>query len=78
MRKLVWILIIIGITMIHAWELVFLCALNLIIPYGMLVFICWLFKIDLSDADISDNDDDHWGLGFLSGLITEQFLDHHN
>lgn len=72
MRKLIWLFIIIGITLIHAWELVFLCVLTLVLPYGILVFLCWLFKIDLNDAEISDND--RWSLGFIAGLITGQFL----
>lgn len=75
MRKIVWLIIVIGITWIHAWELLLMYLMAIIIPLVLLGFVFWLFNVDISESSVR-NSNDSWEDGFISGLIMGYFSRH--
>lgn len=76
MRKMAWIFIILGITLMHAWELLFMFLIAIITPFVCLGFIFWLFNVDTNDLTINDSNDDNFEDGFVCGWLLNQFYNH--
>lgn len=75
MRKIAWLIIVIGITWIHAWKLLLIYLMAIVIPLVLLGIIFWLFNVDISDSTINDSNFED---GFIYGWMLNQFWSHRN